>query len=173
MAGALQDKTVALFVANLYEDLEFWYPYYRLKEEGAEVVAIGPDAIEYTGKHGIPTKADEAITAVRPDTFDAVVIPGGFSPDYMRRKPEMVEFVKEMHESKKVVAAICHGGWMLASAKIVKDRAVTSFISISDDMTNAGARWEDQSVVVDDGIITSRFPDDLPDFCQAIIGELS
>ncbi len=168
----LKGKKIALFVAETYEDLEFWYPYYRMKEEGAEVVTIGVEATDYKGKHGVPAKADLAIGKVKPENFAALVIPGGYAPDHMRRSPQMVAFLRSMHAQGKPVAAICHAGWMLASADIIRGRKVTSFYSIKDDMLHAGAEWLDQEVVEDAKIITSRTPADLPAFCRAIIAAL-
>ena len=169
----LKEKKIALFVADMYEDLEFWYPYYRMKEEGAEVTVIGPEAVDYRGKHGVPAKADHSILSVKPKGFDALIIPGGYAPDHMRRSPAMVNFVRQMHEQGKPVAAICHAGWMLASADIIRGRKVTSFHSIKDDMIHAGAEWVDQEVVEDARIITSRRPGDLPAFCRTIIASFS
>lgn len=169
----LKGKKIALFVADVYEDNEYWYPYYRMKEEGAEVVTIGPEAASYESKHGVPAKADRSIRDVNAADFDALVIPGGYSPDHMRRVPEMVEFVRRVHERGRPVAAICHAGWMLASAGIVKGRRTTSFFSIRDDMRNAGAEWVDEEVVEDAGIITSRYPPDLPAFCRTLIAALA
>ena len=169
----LAGKKIALFVADLYEDLEFGYPFYRMKEEGAEEVVIGPEAAPYRGKHGLPAQADSAIGQVQPQDFDALIIPGGYSPDHMRRVPAMVDFVRQIHGQGKPVAAICHAGWMLASADIIGGKKVTSFFSIKDDLVHAGAHWVDQAVVDDDKIITSRNPGDLPAFCRAIIASLS
>ncbi len=169
----LQEKTIVIFIENMYEDLEVWYPYYRLKEEGAEIHFVGPEKKEYKGKYGYPAKADFTIQEIDPQEIDVVIIPGGFAPDYMRRVPRMIEFVREMHQQKKVVAAICHGGWMLVSARIIKGKNVTSFFAIKDDMENAGGRWQDTEVVRDKNIITSRNPDDLPAFCQTIIEALT
>lgn len=169
----LSGKRVALFIANFYEDLEFWYPYFRMKEEGAEVVVIGPKKESFTGKHGLPAKADEAIDDVDAVDFDALLIPGGYSPDHMRRSPKMVEFVKTVHGNGRLVAAICHGGWMLASAGIAKGKKLTSFYSIKDDMINAGADWVDAEVVRSGNLITSRMPADLPAFCREIIKALA
>ncbi|MBN1992023.1 MAG: type 1 glutamine amidotransferase [Anaerolineae bacterium] len=165
----LNGKKIAIFVEDLFEDLEFWYPYYRLKEEGASITAIGPKARSYTGKHGVPATADVGIDEVNAKEFDALVIPGGYSPDKMRRTPAMVEFVKQSHLAGKLVASICHGPWMLASAEIINDTKLTSFFSIKDDMIHAGADWVDEEAVFDNNIITSRNPDDLPAFCQKII----
>jgi protease I len=169
----LTETRIALFIEDLYEDLEFWYPYYRMQEEGAQVVVVGPKLGQYTGKHGVPASSDQAIEAVKVDEFDAVIIPGGYSPDRMRRVPAMVQFVKAMHEQGKVVATICHGGWMLASADIIRGKQITGFYSIKDDLVNAGAEWSDQEVVQDGNIITSRTPADLPAFCRTIIETLS
>ncbi len=168
----LKGRKIALFIAEMYEDLEFWYPCYRMKEEGAEVVVIGPQAGEYKGKHGVPARAGKAIGEVNADYFDALIIPGGYAPDHMRRSPEMVQFVRRMHTQGKPVAAICHAGWLLASADIVRGRKVTSFFSIKDDMVHAGAEWVDQEVVKDAKIITSRKPEDLPAFCREIIASV-
>jgi protease I len=143
-----------------------------MKEENAKVVVVAPEKKSYTGKNGTTANADMAINKAKPDEFDALIIPGGYSPDKMRRSKEMVEFVKSMDKKKKVIAAICHAGWMLASAGIVKGRKLTSFFSIKDDMINAGANWVDKEVVIDGNLVTSRFPDDLPVFCKSIIDQL-
>ncbi len=165
-------KKVALFVASLYEDVELWYPYYRLKEAGLEVTVVGPEAERYLSKHGLPAQAERAIGEVKPGDFDALVIPGGYSPDHMRRNPLMVQFVKRLVEEGKPVAAICHAPWMLASAEVVRGRTVTSFHSIRDDLVHAGAEWVDREVVRDGVLITSRSPDDLPAFCRTLLEAL-
>lgn len=170
---SLQGKKIAIFIADYYEDLEFWYPKIRMKEAGAEVVVIGPKAEEYTGKNGLKATADLAIHDAKTGTYDALIIPGGYSPDHMRRHHEMVDFVRETNKSGKVIAAICHAGWMLASAEILKGKRVTSFFSIKDDLIHAGAEWVDQEAVKDGNLITSRNPGDLPAFCKAIISSLS
>lgn len=169
----LKGKRIALLVADLYQELEFWYPYYRLREEGAEVVPVGPEATIYKSKLGYPAEAKRAAKDAKAEEFDAVIIPGGYAPDLMRRSPEMVRLVREAHEKGRVVAAICHAGWVLASAGIVKGKRVTSFSSIKDDLIHAGAEWVDQEVVRDGNLITSRFPDDLPAFCREIIAALA
>jgi protease I len=168
-----EGKKVALFVENMFEDLEFWYPRIRLEEAGAEVTVIGPERGDYTGKKGLPAKADLAIGETKAADHDLLVIPGGYAPDMMRRKPEMVAFVKSIHELGRPVAAICHAGWMLASAGVLPGRTVTSFIAIRDDLVNAGAIWVDEEVVVEGNLITSRTPQDLPAFCKAILGVLA
>ncbi len=169
---SLEGKTIAIFVAKLYEDLELWYPYYRMKEEGADVILIGPERATYSGKHGLPAAADRDIASAHPDQFDALIIPGGYSPDHMRRFPPMVEFVRTMHAAGKPIAAICHGGWMLASADIVRGKNVTGFFSIKDDLVHAGAVWKDEEVVQDGNIISSRMPSDLPAFCRTLIAAI-
>jgi len=169
----LSGKRIALLVAELYQELEFWYPYYRLREEGAEVVPVGPEVKVYKSKLGYPAEAKLAAEDAEAAEFDGVVIPGGYAPDLMRRDPAMVRLVREAHAQGKVVAAICHAGWMLASAGILQGRRVTSVSSIKDDLKNAGAEWVDREVVRDANLITSRFPDDLPAFCRAISEALS
>jgi len=170
----IQGKRVAVLVEKMYEDLELWYPVLRLKEAGCDVKVVGPKAGEsYPSKHGYPARADVSASEVKADDFDAVIIPGGYSPDHMRRHKSMVDLVTQAARQGKVVAAICHGGWMLCSARCLKDRRVTSFFAIRDDMENAGARWEDAPLVRDGNLVTSRTPDDLPDFLQGIIAALS
>lgn len=169
----LTGKKVVLLVEDMYNDLEFWYPYYRLKEAGAEVVRAGAGKDQYSGKAGIPAKADADVKNLAVADFDAVVIPGGYAPDIMRRHPAMVQLVKDFAAAGKVVAAICHAGWMLASAEILVNRRVTSFFAIKDDLVHAGAEWVDEAVVTDGNLITSRTPDDLPIFMQAILKALS
>ena len=169
----LTGKRVAVLVADLYQELEFWYPYLRLKEEGAEVVAVGPEEGEYKSKLGYPAKAGLAAAMARAEDFDAVIIPGGYAPDYMRRSPELVALVRKMAEQGKVVAAICHGGWMLCSARVIKGKRVTSFYAIRDDLENAGATWVDKPVVRDGNLITSRVPSDLPAFLREVISALA
>ncbi|MDX1709059.1 MAG: type 1 glutamine amidotransferase domain-containing protein [Desulfobacterales bacterium] len=169
----LNGKKVVIPVESLFNTFEFWYPYYRLKEAGAEVVVVGSGSAEtYSGKPGTDVKVDASIEQVTATEFDGIVIPGGYAPDIMRRYPKMVQMVKDLFTNGKVVAAICHAGWMLASAKILKGRTVTSFFAIKDDLEHAGAEWIDQEVVVDGNLITSRTPDDLPAFMRAVISAL-
>ncbi len=169
----LEGKKIIVVVEEMFNVFEFWYPYYRLKEAGAEVVVVGSgSADEYTGKPGTKVKADVSADQISVAEFDGIIIPGGYAPDLMRRYPSMVQLVKDLFQAQKVVGAICHAGWMLASAKIIKDRTITSFFAIKDDLIHAGANWVDQEVVVDGNLITSRKPDDLPAFMRAIIQAL-
>jgi protease I len=171
---SLKGKRVAVLVEKFYEDLELWYPALRLREAGCQVKLVGPKAGEsYASKHGYPAKADTTAAEVKAADFDAIIIPGGYSPDHMRRHPPIVDLVTEAARQGKVLAAICHGPWLLCSAKCLKGRKVTSFFSIRDDLENAGAEWHDAAVVRDGNIVTSRTPDDLPDFMKAIFAALA
>jgi protease I len=169
----LKGKKVLILVETLYNEFEFWYPYYRLKEAGAQVTVVGSGSAEtYQSKAGLPVAVDTTADNVTVADFDGVVIPGGYAPDHMRRYPAMVGLVKGFAEAGKLVAAICHAGWMLVSADIIRGRTVTSYFSIKDDLINAGGNWVDQDAVVDGSLVTSRTPDDLPVFMRAIIGVL-
>ena len=171
--GRLEGVRVAILAESQYEDLELWYPYFRCREEGADVFIVGSGTAEtYQSKHGYPVTVDAEADTVTASQFDAVIIPGGYSPDYMRRHPAMVQLVREANEQHKIVAAICHAGWMLASANVVRGRTATSYRSIKDDMQNAGANWVDRDVVRDDNLITSRMPADLPAFMRTILAAL-
>jgi protease I len=166
----LQGKRAVILVEDIYNEFEVWIPYYRLKEEGVEVTVVGSGtASTYHGKYGIPIQADKKAADVTVDDFDAIVIPGGYAPDKMRIHPEMVKLVKDAFHKGKVVACICHGGWMLASADVLKGKRATSYVAIRDDMVNAGALWEDSELVRDGNLITSRKPEDLPAFCRTLI----
>ncbi|MBI3011757.1 MAG: type 1 glutamine amidotransferase [Candidatus Omnitrophica bacterium] len=169
---ALQGKRVAILVEDLYQDQEVWYPYYRLKEAGADVVVIGTGKREYTSKHGYPINADTAAEQASAGEFDGVIIPGGYAPDILRRYPAAVQFVKEAHRQGKVIGAICHAGWVLCSADVLRGKTVTCFSAIKDDVVNAGATYVDREVVRDGNLITSRKPDDLPAFMRAILDAL-
>lgn len=168
----LTHKRIAMFIEDQFEDLEFWYPYYRFLEAGAEVTVFGSGKKEYHGKRGLSAQEDFNINKADPSEFDALVIPGGHAPDSMRVNQAMIEFVQSINQDKKTLAAICHAGWVLASAGILKGRKVTSYPTIRMDLENAGAQWVDISVVIDDNLITSREPSDLPAFCPAIINTL-
>jgi deglycase len=150
--------------------MEVWYPIYRLREAGCKVTAVGPEAgKEYPSKLGYPVKADKAAKDVTADDFDLLVIPGGYSPDHMRRHEAMIRLVNDMCEQQKPVAAICHGPWMLCSTQALKGKKATCFFSIKDDLINAGAKYVDEEVVRDGNLITSRKPDDLPAFLRTLI----
>jgi protease I len=161
---------VAIFIEDLYEEVEFWYPYYRLKEAVHRPVVVGSGKKNtFMGKHGIENKADLSILDAHPGDFDAVIVPGGYAPDRMRQEPRFAELVKLLHDEGKLVASICHGPWVLASAGILKGRKVTCWPTLKDDIMNAGARYMDQEVMVDGNIITSRCPDDLPAFMAEVL----
>jgi protease I len=166
----LHGKRVLVFTGDIYEDLELWYPKLRLIEAGATVVVAG-DAAQtiYAGKNGYPCKSDAAISDMDSSDFDALVVPGGFMPDKLRRDAKVLSLVKEFFDAGKPVAAICHGGWIPISAGIYRGIRVTGSPGIKDDLVNAGAFFEDAAVVVDRNSISSRKPDDLPDFCRELI----
>lgn len=166
----LRGKRVALLIEDEYQELEAWYPKLRLEEEGATVVVVGTGTKNvYTSKLGYAIAADVSAQEVDADEFDAVVIPGGYAPDHMRLCQPMVDLVRDVYESGKLVAAICHGGWMLASAGALRGRRVTGYLPIRDDVVNAGGEWVDAAVVCDGNVITSRTPDDLPAFAREIV----
>lgn len=166
-------KNIAILVEQQYEDLELWYPKLRFQEENFTVDLIGvEEGKEYPSKHGYPVKTTKSIFNVRADDYDAIVITGGFAPDYLRRTPAFIDFVRDAGIKKKIIAAICHGGWILCSADLIQGKKVTSFYAIKDDMKNAGGEWVDRQVVVAENIVTARKPDDLPMFCKTIINKL-
>jgi len=170
----LADIRILMFVGDVYEDLELWYPKLRLAEAGAHVTVAGPKGeTVYTGKHGYPCRSDAAIALMECNDFHGLVIPGGFMPDQLRRDDKVKRLVREFAEREKLVAAICHGGWIPISAGVYKGVRVTGSPGIKDDLENAGAIWEDAPVVVDRHFVTSRKPADLPEFCQAIIEVMS
>ena len=170
----LKGKKVVILIENNYQDLEFWVPYYRLKEEGVEVTVVGSGSSRtYTSKYGYPIDVDKEAKEIDPSKYDGVVIPGGYAPDLMRRYPDMVRIVREAHQKGKVISAICHAGWMLVSAGILKGKKATGFFAIKDDLVNAGAHYVDEEVVRDGNLITSRKPDDLPAFCRETIEALA
>jgi protease I len=170
----LKGKRVAVLAENLYQELELWYPLLRLREAGAETFVVGTGSAErYESKHGYPVAVDVAAGDVSADEVDAVVVPGGYAPDRMRRYPAVLDLVRGAFEQGKVVAAICHAGWVLASAGVLEGKRATCVYAIKDDVINAGATYVDEEVVVDGNLITSRTPSDLPAFCRAIIAALS
>ena len=163
-------KKAVILIADHYQDLEVWYPLLRLKEAGWSVVSAGVESRKnYTGKNGYPIVVDTHVDEIRAEEFDCVIVPGGWAPDYIRRSPSALEIVRRMNDQRRIVAAICHAGWVLCSAGILKGRRCTSFSAIKDDMVNAGATWEDAETVVDRNLVTARKPEDLPAFCRAIL----
>jgi protease I len=166
-------KKIAILATNGYEDLELHYPRLRLIEAGYDVDLISEQKTLIKGKNGYPTMADLGINQANPEDFDGVIVPGGTqNPDYLRRNQKILDFVKEIDDKGKLVAAICHAGWVLISAKVIKGRKATSYFAIKDDMINAGAQFEDSEVVIDGNLITSRKPDDLPAFMKLVLNFL-
>jgi protease I len=170
----LTGKRVAVLAEDHYENLELWYPVLRLREAGAEVTIVGPKAgVAYASKEGYPAKADVSMEDARPSEFDAVIVPGGYAPDRMRRHQAMLRLVRDAFQAGKVVASICHAAWVPISAGIVKGKTMTCVSAVKDDVINAGANYVDKEVVVDGNLISSRTPPDLPAFCREIVKALS
>ncbi|MGD9644736.1 MAG: type 1 glutamine amidotransferase domain-containing protein [Pirellulales bacterium] len=173
-AASAADRRILIVSDNDYEDLELWYPKLRLIEAGAHVTVAAPQADKIIhGKHGYPCRSDAAIADMEVDDFHGLVLPGGFAPDKLRRDQTLLALVRQFHEAAKLVAAICHGGWIAISAGVYRGVRVTGSPGIKDDLVNAGAVWEDAAVVVDRHFVSSRKPDDLPQFCQAILEQLA
>lgn len=166
---ALSGKRIAILVGEGFEDLEFYYPYYRLLEEGAEVTVVGVDRRSVCGKYGHVVVPDASIGDVRAEDFDGLVLPGGKSPENLRIHEAVVDFVRRICEAGKPVAAICHGPQLLISAGVLRGRTVTCVKKIRDDVVNAGAKYVDEPVVRDGNIVTSRVPSDLPHFCREFV----
>lgn len=174
MSNELSGLRILILVGDIYEDLELWYPTLRLREAGAEVVVAGPEqGREYAGKNGYPCISDAAIERMRASDFHGIVIPGGFMPDKLRRDAKVLDLVRDFAAAGKLVAAICHGGWIPISARVYQGVRVTGSPGIKDDLINAGAVWHDAPLVVDRHFVSSRKPDDLPDFCKGILQVLS
>jgi len=169
MAPSSSTCDVGLFIENVHNDHEVWYPIYRLREAGMKVTVIGPERKDYVSKLGQILPADIAAKDAVATLYDALIIPGGYAPDMMRLCPEMIALTAKHHQHGKPIAAICHGSWLLASANIIRGKRVTGAPSIKDDLVNAGGQFEDAEVVVDGAIITSRKPADLPAFCREIL----
>lgn len=160
---------IAVLIEDNYQILEAWYPYLRLREEGIKTYFVGSRKNHYSSKEGYPATAEIPISEVKADGFDGVIIPGGYAPDILRRDKDILSFVRIMFEQEKLVAAICHAGWVLVSADILAGKRATCFYAIKDDLVNAGAEFLDREVVVDGNLITSRNPYDLPAFCREIV----
>lgn len=174
MPRSLSDCRILIFVEDAYEDLELWYPKLRLIEAGIHVTVAGPKAGQkYVGKNGYPCVSDALISEMESADFHGVICAGGWMPDKLRRDPKVLQLIREFAMADKLVAAICHGGWMPISANVYRDVQVTGSPGIKDDLINAGAIWSDASVVVDRHFVSSRKPDDLPDFCRAMLDVLS
>lgn len=170
----LKGKRIAILVDNVYQEMEVWYPLFRFQEAGAEVVTVGAIAGHtYTSKLGYPCKAEKSYDEVKAADFDGIVVPGGYAPDHIRRHPKAIEFVRDFDRAGKMVAAICHGPWVLCSTGTLKGRRVTCFFAIKDDVINAGGLYEDAEVMVDRGLVTARKPEDLPAFCRSCIEVLT
>lgn len=169
----LTGKNVLIIVGPDFEDREVFYPQLRMMEAGAKVTIAGIGEDQYKGKYGVPIDVDGPCQQYVNKTWDAVIIPGGWAPDKIRMNTAALSIVQKTVEANRVVAAICHGGWVLCSANVIRNRQVTSYVAIKDDMINAGGQWKDEACVVDGPIVTSRTPWDLPDFCKAIIGLVS
>lgn len=170
---ALDGKRVAMLIGPGFEDSEAIYPYYRLQEEGArvDIVGVGEAGTMLNGKHGVPMRLDHSVSNLKCDTYDALVIPGGRGPDAIRANPAVTQFTRAFFDARKPVAAICHGPQVLISAGVLKNVQCTCYVSVADDVRNAGARFEDREVVVDNDakLITSRHPGDLPAWMQQTI----
>jgi protease I len=166
----LKQARVAVLIEQQYQEMEVWYPVYRLREAGCKVTLVGPDAgATYPSKLGYPAKSDKAAKDVTPGDFDALVIPGGFAPDFLRRSEAVIKFVRQLAEAGKPIAAICHGPWVLCSTPALRGKKATCFMAIKDDVINAGASYVDAEVIRDGNIITSRKPDDLPAFVVELL----
>ena len=165
----LSQHRILFFTGDIYEDLELWYPLYRLQEAGAHTLVAGESLGPFTGKNGYPCKAEAVVEDLNADDFTGLVIPGGFMPDKLRRNPKILELTKAFDASQKMIAMICHAGWIPVSAGILKGRRVTSTPGIRDDLVNAGAEWFDEPVVTDGHLISARRPPDLPAFGAAMV----
>ncbi|MBC1474714.1 type 1 glutamine amidotransferase [Listeria grandensis] len=166
----LKGKKVIALISEDFEDLELWYPVLRVREAGAEVHLVGEKAdTVYHGKYGVPATSDFSFEDIKVEDYDGILVPGGWSPDKLRRFDKVLDFVRYFDKEKKPIGQICHAGWVLISAGILDGVNVTSTPGIKDDMTNAGAIWHDDAVVTDGHIISSRRPPDLPEYVPAFI----
>jgi protease I len=165
----MANGTVLMLVGPEYEDLEVWYPKLRLEEAGYEVKVAGLGDAEYRGKHGYPCRPDGTVRDFPAGALAGLIAPGGWAPDKIRRDPEVLERVRQVHAAGKLVGTICHGPWVLISAGIVRGRRLTSTVGIRDDVVNAGAEWIDQPSVIDGNLVSSRVPKDLPAFAVALL----
>ncbi len=164
-----KNKTLLAFLDDVYEDLELWYPKLRLEEAGYALKCAAQEIKTYAGKHGYPATADLLLKDASADDFCGLLVPGGFMPDKLRRDPKVLSLTQEFYEDGKLVAFICHGGWIPISAKILKGKRVTGSRGIKDDLENAGGIWVNEPVVEDDNLISSRTPRDLAVFGHAMV----
>lgn len=169
----LEGKRICALVHHDFEDLELWVPVYRLREEGAIVELVGEAAnVKYKGKYGVPAISEYSFQEALNREYDGILVPGGWAPDKLRRFSDVLELVKKMDAAGKTIGQICHAGWVLISADILRGRIVTSTPGIRDDMQNAGAQWKDVPAVTDGHIVSSRRPPDLPAYCTELIKNL-
>jgi protease I len=165
----LQGRTIGVFVAPGFEDLEFWVPVMRLREEGADVLILGITRDEVTGKHCLTATPDALASEVQPGRLDGLVIPGGWAPDKLRRDEGVLHLVRECHAAGKTIGVICHAGWVAASAGIVRGMRVTGSRGIKDDMENAGATWVDEPAFREGNVVWGRVVEDIPSFCRELV----
>ncbi|GAC1448817.1 MAG: type 1 glutamine amidotransferase domain-containing protein [Ktedonobacterales bacterium] len=168
----LQGMTVGVFVAPGFEDLEFWVPVMRLREEGARILVIGTTLEVATGKACLQAQPDVVSREVRSDQIDALLIPGGWAPDKLRRDPDVLRLVREVNEQGKTIGIICHAGWVAASAGIVRGKRATGSRGIKDDLVNAGATWVDEPAFREGNLVWGRVVEDIPDFCRELVAAL-
>jgi protease I len=168
----LDGKRIAVLVASGVEDLEYYVPYMRLQEEGAEVLGAGLSLDPVTGKNGLEIKPDVTIETLNSSELDALVVPGGWAPDKLRRYKAVTDLVKEMDTAGKVIGIICHGGLVPISAGILEGRRATGSLGIKDDLVNAGAAWVDEPAFRDGNLVWGRVVADIPDFCRELVAAL-
>lgn len=166
----MERKRAVILVEAMYEDMEFWYPHYRLREEGYEVQVVAPEkGATYTSKHGYPVVSDAVSGEIDIDSIAIVVVPGGYAPDKLRRYPEILDFLKTANDKGKTIGTICHAVWVPISAGITKGKKMTCVSAIKDDLINSGAEFVDEALVIDGNLVSSRTPDDLPVFVKGLI----
>ena len=166
-------KKIIALVSEDFEDLELWYPVLRLKEEGCQVDFVAAEKVLYHGKYGVPCEVNLTFSDINDKDYDGILVPGGWAPDKLRRYPEVIKMVQNMHKDNKVIGQICHAGWVLASAEILEGKTVTSTPGIKDDLRHAGATWVDKTSVVDGNIVSGRRPQDLPQYMKDYISVLN
>ncbi len=171
----LSNRTIGILVGPGYEDLEFWVPYMRVREEGARTIVIGSDAdTAYPSKSGgLSARSQTAARDVQADQLDALIVPGGWAPDKLRRDEHILQLVRRMHAQGKILAFICHAGWVAASAGILKGKKATGSKGIKDDLQNAGALWVDEAAFQEGNLVWGRVVEDIPDFCRVLVQALA